>query len=71
MALIRQLLQASPFIPFQIHTSGGRQYRVATADHAALNPRGTQVMLWFDDDGGIALSGLHITAVEQEVLQPG
>jgi hypothetical protein len=63
---IRQLLETVPFTPFVVHTSGGREYRVETPDHAQVSPKGGQVNIWFDDDGGVVLSALHITAVETD-----
>ncbi|MGO9201171.1 MAG: hypothetical protein ACLQM8_11640 [Limisphaerales bacterium] len=66
IADIRQRLQAGPFEPFSIVTSSGNRYRVATADHAGVNPRGSQVVVWFDDESSVTLSGLHIVALEKE-----
>lgn len=61
---IRDLLNKAPFTPFVIHTSGGREYRVETVDHAQISPKGSQVNIWFDNEGGVTLAALHITAVE-------
>ncbi len=61
---IRELLETAPFAPFVVHTSGGREYRVETVDHAQVSPKGGQVNIWFDDDGSVTLSALHITSVE-------
>ncbi len=63
---VRQYLHASPFEPFQVVTSSGRRYRVATADHAGINPLGNRVLIWFDDEGSVTVSGLHIVAIEKE-----
>ncbi len=63
---VRQRLLARPFEPFVIVTSSGQRYRVPTAEHAAINPKGNRVVVWFDDGSGVTLSGLHITAVETE-----
>ena len=68
---IRQLLEARPFVPFYIHTSGGNRYRVATPDHADFGPEGKRIHLWFDDQGSITLSGLHIVGVEEGAESPG
>ena len=62
---IRQYLHASPFGPFQIVTSSGHRYHVASADHAGINPKGSRVVVWFDDEGSVTVSGLHIAAVEK------
>ncbi len=63
---IRQRLQAGPFEPFFIVTSSRKRYRVASADHASISPRGNRVMVWFDDDSGVDISGLHIVALERD-----
>ncbi|MEI9998398.1 MAG: hypothetical protein WDO13_04160 [Verrucomicrobiota bacterium] len=62
---IRQLLHSVPFIPFKIRTTDGREYLVPTADHAAVRPSGSRVIVFGDDDKDIYLSGLHIVAVEE------
>ena len=66
VAAIRQFLQSGPFEPFAIITSSGKRYRVPSADHASINPHGSQVMVWFDDESGLIISGLHITSVEKD-----
>ena len=69
IAGIRQLLQAGPFEPFVIVTNSGNRYRVASADHADINPQGSRVVVWFDDESSVTLSGLHIAALEKEAPQ--
>jgi hypothetical protein len=66
IADVRQRLQAGPFEPFVIVTSSGHRCRVATADHAGVNPQGSRVILWFDDESSLDISGLHIAAIEKE-----
>ncbi len=68
---IRQLLDTRPFVPFYVHTSGGSHYRVATSDHASFDPQGSRIVIWFDDEGSITLSGLHIVGVEKEARPSG
>jgi hypothetical protein len=63
---VRQLLLARPFVPFVVHTDGGNHYRVPTAEHAAIDPRGSRVVVWFDEGGSITVPGLHIAAVEKD-----
>jgi hypothetical protein len=63
---IRQLLAAGPFEPFYIVTSSGKRYRVPSADHANTNPRGSRVVIWFDDDSSVTLAALHIAAIEKD-----
>lgn len=63
---VRQYLHASPFEPFQVVTSSAHRYRVATADHAGINPLGNRMVIWFDDEGSVTISALHIVAIEKE-----
>jgi len=69
IADIREHLETGPFEPFFIVTSSGKRYRVASADHASTNPRGTRVVVWLADDSGVTLSGLHIAAIEKEPVK--
>jgi hypothetical protein len=64
---VRQYLQAGPFEPFIIVTSGHR-YRIASADHASVNPQATRVVIWFHDESSVTVSGLHIVAIEKEAV---
>ena len=63
---VRHHLQAGPFEPFFIVTSSGHRYRIASPDHASVNPHGSRVIIWFDDDSNVTVSGLHIAAIEKE-----
>jgi hypothetical protein len=62
---IRQHLEVALFEPFTIVTTSGVKYPVPTADHVGLNPRGSQVVVWFGDDSSVTISGLHIAAIEK------
>ena len=66
---IRRFLHTGAFEPFVIVTSSGTRYRVPSADHATINPQGSRVVIWFDDESGVIISGLHIAAVEREAPQ--
>jgi hypothetical protein len=66
---VRKFLEACPFEPFRIVTTAGMRYRVASRDHASLNPQNSRVWVWFDDGTGVVVSGLHIAAVELENSQ--
>ncbi len=59
---IRQFLAAAPFEPFLIVT---KRYPVPSRDHAGINPRGSRVVIWFDDGGSVTVSALHIAAIEK------
>jgi hypothetical protein len=63
---IRKLLEARPFAPFAVVSSSGQHYRVSSPDHANVNPQGSRLLVWFDDDSEVIVSGLHIAAIEME-----
>ena len=71
MGDIREQLQVAPFEPFTIVTTSGDRYPVPSADHAGLNPRGSRVIVWFDDDSSVTISGLHIAAIEKGLSNGG
>ena len=68
IADVQHLLDSAPFEPFTIVTTSGHRYKVPTADHAGIHPRGTRVVIWFDDDSGVTIAGLHIAAIEKGAL---
>lgn len=65
IADIRQLLEAQPFEPFSILTSSGKQFRVPTSDHGSINPQGTRVIIFWDDESHVTISPLHIVTIKQ------
>ena len=65
IAQVSDCLQAGPFEPFAIITCSGHRYDIPSADHAGIHPRGSRVVIWFDDGGSVTLSALHIVAVEK------
>ena len=69
IAGIRQLLNARPFGPFLIVTSGGNRYRVASAEHAGIDPQRSRVVVWFDDGSSVTVAGLHVASIEKESKQ--
>jgi hypothetical protein len=70
IADIRDLLNARPFEPFFIMTTGDSRYRVASPEHAGTDPQRSRVVVWFDDGGSVTVAGLHIAAVEKEASAP-
>jgi hypothetical protein len=66
IADIQLLLSLRPFRPFVIVTRNGQRHRVASPEHAGINPRGSRVHVWFDDDTGVTISELQIVALEKE-----
>lgn len=66
VADIRSLLKETPFSPFTIVTSSGQRYRVASPDHAGVDPKSTRLVVWLDEGGSVLLAGLHVAALEVE-----
>lgn len=62
---VRALLEEVPFEPFTVVTSGGKEYHVATSDHADISPTGNRLIIWFDDDSSVTIAGLHITSIQK------
>ena len=60
---IYALLQRSPFDPFSVLTSDGYEYLVPSADHAAVNPRRTRVVILTDQEAQYSLSALHVAGI--------
>ena len=60
---IRELLHSTPFVPFTIRTSDGREYIVPTPDHAAINPKGSRVFVFGDDESTAEVAALHVATV--------
>lgn len=65
IADVRHRLQAGPFEPFFIVTSSGHRYHIASPDQAGVHPHGSRVVIWFDDESSVTVSGLHIAAIEK------
>jgi hypothetical protein len=66
VADIRRLLKETPFAPFTIVTSSGQRYRVASPDHAGVDPKSTRMIVWLDEGGSVLLAGLHVASLEIE-----
>ncbi|PYJ11646.1 MAG: hypothetical protein DMF06_01990 [Verrucomicrobia bacterium] len=67
---VHQHLSAAPFESFSIVTSRGHRYAIASPDHASIHPRGSRVVVWFDDDSSVTLSAMHIVAIEKNGSPP-
>jgi hypothetical protein len=62
---VRNSWRKQPFTPFTIVSSAGQKFHVPTADHVSINPRQTRVIVYLDDDSHVAISPLHIVALEE------
>ena len=60
---IRKHLGITPFVPFAVRASDGREYAVPTIDHIYLPPSGGRVVI--SDDAGVVvvLPGLMISGL--------
>jgi hypothetical protein len=66
IADVRHHLRAAPFEPFSIVMSSGDRYSIASADHAGIHPRGSRVVVWFDDESSVTVSAPHIVGIEKK-----
>ncbi|MDD5350911.1 MAG: hypothetical protein PHQ12_11935 [Chthoniobacteraceae bacterium] len=66
---IEKMLEANPFEPFVIYTSGGNAYFVASRDHAHITPRRSRVVIFFDDESSVTVPGLHIASVSKTTAE--
>ena len=60
---VRERLLATPFVPFVIRTSDGREYSVPTADYAFITPRRNRVIVVADNGATAVLGPLHINSL--------
>lgn len=61
---IREHLRAAPFEPFVIQMNDGRRFEVPHPDFAALNPQGTEFVVFRENGTSVLLSTLLIASVE-------
>ena len=67
---VRLHLSAVPFETFSVVTSSGHRYPIPSPDHASIHPRGSRVVVWFDDDSNVTISAIHIVAIEKNGSPP-
>ena len=60
---IRRLVGAQPFIPFTIHMGDGGAVRVPTHDHILVFPKGSRVIVSYDNDEWDVLSPLLMSRI--------
>jgi len=64
---IRDLLQASPFKPFDVHVTAGPVYRVPHPDHVWLIPGGRNLAIASERGSlGVLVNADHITHLSVE-----
>ena len=65
---IRDLLQSERFEPFAIRTSDGREYVIATRDHAHVRPDDSRLYVYLDRGSDVAISALHLASIVERVV---
>ena len=60
---IREFNQASPFVPYEIRTNGGKRLRVPHPDFIMVAPRGTWVIVTDEMDRPRTISSLLIEEI--------
>ena len=63
---LREVIRATPFIPFTVTLSDGRRLRARTVNHVFLSPRGDTVYIYADDDHVVWVSTRHVTSIEPD-----
>ncbi|HVF71715.1 MAG TPA: hypothetical protein VM940_08905 [Chthoniobacterales bacterium] len=63
---IRELLHSTPFVPFVVRTSDGREFVVPTPDHAAVHPKGSYFYVFGDDESSTRIAGLHVASLVEK-----
>jgi hypothetical protein len=65
IADIKKHVQSTPFRPFTIRMTDGREYSVQTIDHIFFPPSGGRVVVEDDDGSIIALPALHMSGLAE------
>ena len=67
---VRKLAKAEPFVPFTIHMADGKAFRIPTADHITVPPKGGRVVVLSDDGDYDVLSAILITRLNVDHGEP-
>ncbi len=67
---IRELMDASPFVPFLIHTASGKSYRVHHRDYILAASDAPHVIVEELNGRAHTINVILITSVEEEPSQP-
>jgi hypothetical protein len=71
IADIRKRLAETPFRPFVVRVTDGREYPVPTVDHIWVPPGGGRVLVSDDEGLSTSLTGLHLCGLtDLEVRRP-
>ncbi len=60
---LRLALNAKPFVPVVLKTTGGREYRVNHPELVSFSPGGRVVNVWVEKDAGVWIDVLMIESI--------
>jgi hypothetical protein len=70
LAIVKERVDATPFRPFKLETTGGKQIQIVTTDHLLFAPESRDVLIAFEPGGN-----MHLLTTDQlaslEVEMPG
>ena len=70
LAIVKERVDATPFRPFKLETTGGKQIQIVTADHLLFAPESRDLLIAFEPGGN-----MHLLTTDQlaslEVETPG
>jgi hypothetical protein len=70
LALVKERVEATPFRPFKLETTGGKQIQIVTRDHLLFAPESRDLIIAFELGGN-----MHLLSTDQlaslEVEMPG
>ena len=70
LAIVKERVDATPFRPFKLETTGGKQIQIVTADHLLFAPESRDLLIAFEPG-----CNMHLLTTDQlaslEVETPG
>jgi hypothetical protein len=64
IAVLRELHEARPFVPFTVSLADGRKFPVMHNEFMAIAPGARTAMIFYDDDRFTLIDLLMITAID-------
>ena len=60
LALVKERVEATPFRPFKLETTGGKQIQIVTPDHLLFAPESRDLIIAFEPGGH-----MHLLSTDQ------
>jgi hypothetical protein len=70
LAIVKERVDATPFRPFKLETTEGKQIQIVTPDHLLFAPESRDLLIAFERGGNMHLLGTDQLA-SLEVEMPG